>query len=123
MYVANTSYMTTPWIVPWMHTQLGAAGPSAIGMAAALRALTRKGKLPAEKINVITFCGDLGGADMGLSDDLFDSFIIYQRRMAKEFKRMENKYGLVPIDANRSILEVNEDLQSRIDRYLNGKKS
>jgi pyruvate ferredoxin oxidoreductase beta subunit len=67
MYVANTSYMTTPWIVPWMHTQLGAAGPSAIGMAAALRALTRKGKLPAEKINVITFCGDLGGADMGLS--------------------------------------------------------
>src|SRR5438034_3814207 len=26
MYVANTSYMTTPWIVPWMHTQLGAGG-------------------------------------------------------------------------------------------------
>ena len=31
MYVANTSYLTTPWIVPWMHTQLGAAGPAAIG--------------------------------------------------------------------------------------------
>jgi len=62
------------------------------------------------------------GADMGLSDDLFDSFIIYQRRMEKEFKRMERRYGLVPIDADRSIIDVNEDLQSKIDRYLNGKK-
>jgi pyruvate ferredoxin oxidoreductase beta subunit len=67
MYVANTSYMTTPWIVPWMHTQLGAAGASAIGMAAGLRALMRKDKLPEEKINVIAHCGDLGGGDMGLS--------------------------------------------------------
>jgi pyruvate ferredoxin oxidoreductase beta subunit len=67
MYVANTSYMTTPWVIPWMHTQLGAAGASATGMAAGLRALMRKGKLAEEKINVIAFCGDLGGGDMGLS--------------------------------------------------------
>ncbi|OGN82273.1 MAG: pyruvate synthase [Chloroflexi bacterium GWC2_73_18] len=67
MYVANTSYMTTPWVVPWMHTQLGAAGPSAIGMAAGLRALMRKGRIAQERINVISFCGDLGGGDMGLS--------------------------------------------------------
>ena len=60
---------------------------------------------------------------MGLSEDLFDSFVIYQRRMEKEFKRMEKKYGLVPIDADRSIIEVNEDLQNRIDRYLDGKKT
>ena len=67
MYVANTSYQTTPWIIPWMHTQLGAAGASAIGTAAGLRALMRKGRIAQEKINVITFCGDLGGGDMGLS--------------------------------------------------------
>src|SRR5947208_13372060 len=66
MYVANTSYMTTPWIVPWMHTQLGAGGSSAVGMAAGIRALKRKGKIQDEKINVISFCGDLGGGDMGL---------------------------------------------------------
>ena len=35
MYVANTAYMTTPWVIPWMHTQLGAGGSSAIGTAAA----------------------------------------------------------------------------------------
>src|SRR6185503_7719808 len=51
MYVANTSYMTSPWIVPWMHTQLGAGGSSAVGMAAGIRALQRKGKLKQEKIN------------------------------------------------------------------------
>ncbi|MBI4257961.1 MAG: pyruvate synthase [Thaumarchaeota archaeon] len=67
MYVANTSYMTTPWVVPWMHTQLGAGGSSAVGMAAGLRAMMRKGKIVDEKINVISFCGDIGGGDMGLS--------------------------------------------------------
>lgn len=58
------------------------------------------------------------GADLGLSDDLYDSFVIYQKMIAKEFKRMESRYGLVPIDANRPVAEVNADLQKRIDAYL-----
>jgi len=66
MYVANTTYYTTPWVVPWMHTQLGASGSAALGTAAGLKVLMRKGKLKNEKINVIAFCGDGGGADMGL---------------------------------------------------------
>jgi len=60
------------------------------------------------------------GADLGLSDELYGSFVTYQRMMAKEFKRMESRYGLIPIDANRTIAEVNADLQSRIDSYLAG---
>ncbi|MEE9255823.1 MAG: thiamine pyrophosphate-dependent enzyme [bacterium] len=67
MYVANTTYYSTPWVVPWMHTQLGSAGSAATGTAAALRALMRKGKIKEEPINVIAFCGDGGGADMGVS--------------------------------------------------------
>src|ERR687883_1126337 len=67
MYVANTSYYTTPWVVPWMHTQLGAAGSAAVGTSAGLKALMRKGKMKDEPINVIAFCGDGGGADMGLA--------------------------------------------------------
>jgi pyruvate ferredoxin oxidoreductase beta subunit len=67
MYVANTTYYTTPWVVPWMHTQLGSAGSAATGTAAGLRALMRKGKIAKEPINVIAVCGDGGGADMGLS--------------------------------------------------------
>ena len=67
MYVANTSYYTTPWVIPWMHTQLGSAGSAATGTAAGLAALMRKGKMNEEPINVIGVCGDGGGADMGLS--------------------------------------------------------
>src|SRR5512135_3584634 len=67
MYVANTSYYTTPWGVPWMHTQLGSSGSAVLGAAAAFRAQMRKGKMKDEPINVIAFCGDGGGADMGLA--------------------------------------------------------
>lgn len=67
MYVANTSYYTTPWIAPWMHTQLGAIGSAAVGTAAGLRALMRKGKIPEEKINVVGLGGDGGTMDIGLS--------------------------------------------------------
>lgn len=67
MYVANTTYYSTPWALPWMHTQLGSAGSAALGTAAGLRALMRKGKMAKEPINVIAFCGDGGGADMGLA--------------------------------------------------------
>jgi dTMP kinase len=58
------------------------------------------------------------GADMGLSDDLYESFVLYQRMIAKEFRLMEMKYGLVRIDANRTIVQVNSDLQQRIGAYL-----
>ena len=67
MYVANTTYYSTPWVVPWMHTQLGSAGSAATGTAAGLKALMRKGKMKQEPINVIAVCGDGGGVDMGLS--------------------------------------------------------
>jgi pyruvate ferredoxin oxidoreductase beta subunit len=67
MYVANTTYYSTSWVVPWMHTQLGSSGSAALGAAAGLRSQMRKGKIKNEPINVIAFCGDGGGADMGLS--------------------------------------------------------
>ncbi len=67
MYVANTTYYSTPWVVPWMHTQLGSTGSAATGTAAGLRALMRKGKMDKEPINVIAVCGDGGGIDMGLA--------------------------------------------------------
>jgi hypothetical protein len=53
-----------------MHTQLGSSGSSALGAAAAFRVQMRKGFMKDEPINVIAFCGDGGGADMGLGSDL-----------------------------------------------------
>jgi dTMP kinase len=58
------------------------------------------------------------GADMGLSDDLYDSFIKYQKLMVKEFSAMERRYGLIRVDGNRPVHEVNSDLQRMIDDYL-----
>src|SRR5438128_11160462 len=44
MYVASTTYYTTPWVVPGMHTQLGASGSTALGTAAGPKARRREGK-------------------------------------------------------------------------------
>lgn len=58
------------------------------------------------------------GADMGLSDDLFESFVLYQRGIAKEFRMMETRYGIKRVDGGKSIPDVNAELQARIDDYL-----
>lgn len=59
------------------------------------------------------------GADIGLSDDLYDSFIAYQERMAREFSHMAKQYGMIRIDGNKPIGELNISLQESIDKYLN----
>lgn len=58
------------------------------------------------------------GADLGLSDNMLESFLIYQNLLAKQFRRMKKKYNLVPINGNKSILEVNKYLQQKIDYFL-----
>ncbi len=58
------------------------------------------------------------GADLGLSDNMFESFLIYQKMISKEFYRMQKKYGLIPVNGNRTIPEINLDLQKRIDQFL-----
>jgi len=59
------------------------------------------------------------GMDIGLSDDMYKSFLIYQGKMAKEFERMKKLFGLQFIDGNRPIEQVDSDLQARIDAFLN----
>jgi dTMP kinase len=58
------------------------------------------------------------GADLGLSEDMFESFIKYQNMLAKEFNRMQKKYKLIPIDGNRPVEEINIDLLKRIGDFL-----
>ena len=58
------------------------------------------------------------GADLGLSDDMYESFMIYQRMIAKQFRSMQKRYNLTIVNGNRPIPEVNADLQKRIDHFL-----
>ncbi len=68
MYVANGHQaLTTPYAVPWYHTQLGGGGGAAMGTAAAFAALMRKGKRKKEEVNVIVMGGDGGTADIGFA--------------------------------------------------------
>jgi len=68
MYVANAhQFLTSPYALPWYHTQLGGGGAAGIGTAAAFRALMMKGKRKKEDINVVVYGGDGGFADIGYS--------------------------------------------------------
>jgi len=58
------------------------------------------------------------GTDLRLSDNMLESFVMYQKLLRKEFKRMQKRYNIVSINGNRSVSEINEDLQKRIDAYL-----
>ena len=59
------------------------------------------------------------GSDLGLSDDMYESFILYQRMIAKEFRNMQKRYNLTLIDGNKPILDINAELQKRIGNFLN----
>ena len=66
MYVANSSYLCTPYTIPWAHTQIGSSGSFTAGVAAAYEAMIRKGKYRGEYPNVIVMAGDGSAADIGL---------------------------------------------------------
>src|SRR5512140_1689398 len=66
MYVANASYLCTPYQVPWMHTQITNGGAVASGIEAAYQVRIRKGDWEGELPNVIVMAGDGGTSDIGL---------------------------------------------------------
>lgn len=58
------------------------------------------------------------GADLGISNDIYDSFIKYQHALKKEFEMMRARYGLINIDGNKNIEEVFQQIQTKIDDFL-----
>jgi dTMP kinase len=62
------------------------------------------------------------GSDLGISADIFDSFIKYQYLLKKEFIMMQKKYGLIDVDGNKSIDDIYHNIQTKISEYLNQTK-
>lgn len=58
------------------------------------------------------------GMDLGLSRDMFDSFLKYQSAMQAAFKSMQKTYGFDIVDANRSAHAVNKELRKKISSVL-----
>jgi dTMP kinase len=58
------------------------------------------------------------GMDIHLGDDLFDSFVEYQKRMLSVFDSMIDEYGFAVIDAAQPIDTIYRNLQRQIGRLL-----
>jgi dTMP kinase len=62
------------------------------------------------------------GMDLGLSDDREKSFELFQGKIIDEYENMVNEFGLVPIDATRSIEEQQAVVRRIIRQALEGTK-
>ena len=58
------------------------------------------------------------GMDLGLSRDMFDSFIKYQRLLAAEFARIATENSFTVINANLRVETIQRDLRRQIGRHL-----
>ncbi len=62
------------------------------------------------------------GMDLGLSDDLEESFRIFQGRIIEEYEKMVDEFGLVVIDATQSIEEQQAEVRKIVTESLTGTK-
>jgi len=61
------------------------------------------------------------GMDLGLSRDVFDSFLQYQTALQNAFRELQKTYGFTIVDANRSVDAVSQELRKKISAVLAGK--
>jgi len=59
------------------------------------------------------------GMDLHLGEDMYESFVEYQKRMMGQFDKMVEDYGFKVIDASHSIDEVFTDLKTQMSEFLN----
>jgi dTMP kinase len=60
------------------------------------------------------------GMDLGLSRDMFDSFLKYQKMMIEQFERLRREFDFHIVDGNRSMDEINLELRHNIEAVLAG---
>jgi dTMP kinase len=60
------------------------------------------------------------GMDLGLSRDMFDSFLKYQSMMQEQFKRLQSTYAFNIVDGNRTLDVITNELQAAIEKVLTG---
>lgn len=58
------------------------------------------------------------GMDLGLSRDIFDSFMRYQRLIQREFNLMQKEYGFLVVNGNRSIGSVANEITAKVEGLL-----
>jgi dTMP kinase len=61
------------------------------------------------------------GMDIGLSRDMFDSFMQYQTTVQKTFKYLQREYGFTIVDGMRSADAITAELRKKIAAVLAGR--
>ena len=61
------------------------------------------------------------GMDLGLSRDVFDSFVQYQTAMQAAFRQLQKTYGFTIVNGNRSVVAITGELRKKIGAVLEGK--
>src|SRR5204862_3030227 len=61
------------------------------------------------------------GMDLGLSRDMFDSFMKYQTAVEQTFRGLQRTYSFTIVDGMRSAEAINAELQKKIGALLAGK--
>ena len=60
------------------------------------------------------------GLDLGLSDDRYESYRIFQGRILREYDRMIDEFSLSPIDAPQSIVAQQQIVRQIVRPHLEG---
>ncbi len=60
------------------------------------------------------------GMDLGLSRDMFDSFLKYQSLMMEQFQRLQKSYGFRIIDGNQSVDGIYAELREDVEAVMKG---
>jgi len=58
------------------------------------------------------------GMDLGVSTDMYDSFVKYQAKLIRALDSMSSRYGFVTIDASRTPDAIFNDLQRSIAQFF-----
>src|SRR6266581_1132693 len=58
------------------------------------------------------------GMDMHMGEDMYESFVRYQKWLLAEFDKMVETFGFQIVDASGSVEEVFEHLRERVDRVI-----
>jgi len=60
------------------------------------------------------------GLDLGLSNDPFESFRLFQKRITREYEKMVDEFGLTVIDATLRLTEQQEMIREIVVPHLKG---
>jgi len=60
------------------------------------------------------------GMDLGLSRDIFESFMKYQSQIQTIFRKLQRTYKFSTLDGERSVAQVQKEMREKVSRVLSG---